>query len=103
MYGWVENTKDHTILYEVQIVKWSLCVLYFNISELFEYTGFPRLYREFFHKGEKPTFLEWLKRHPRWWSKKTLYPSGTKIKFRKRRITQSYINYISSRPFSDFL
>lgn len=98
MYAWVENTKDHTILYEVQIVKWSLCVLYFNISELFEYTGFPRLYREFFNKGEKPTFLEWLKRHPRWWSKKRGFPAGTKINFVHHRLTYSYICHLLGHP-----
>ncbi len=79
MYYWIEDRDDCTVYYEIQTVKWSLCCAYFYLSEAFEISGIPTVYRNFFAKGKKPTFKEWLGRHPRWWSKATQYPKGTRI------------------------
>lgn len=80
MRCWLEDREDCTLLYEVQTVKWSLCCSFFYLSEVFELTFIPSLYRVFFNKGSKPTFLEWLERHPRWWSTVKVLPKGTRFR-----------------------
>ena len=79
MHYYYEDKADCTIYYKVQRLKWSLCCVYFSLSEVFELTFIPTLYRAFFDKGERPTFLEWLGRHPRWWSKRLVFPKGTRF------------------------
>ena len=79
MRYYYEDKEDCTIYYKVQRLKWSLCCVYFAISEVFELTFVPTLYRTVFDKGPRPSFLEWLGRHPRWWSKKMIYPRGTRF------------------------
>ena len=84
MYYLVEETKDATNFYAVEVRKWCLCLMIFYLTELFEITMIPYCYRKWFSKKRKPTLLEWLGRHPRWWSRKVQYPAGTKIHVTQR-------------------
>ena len=81
MYTFVDETADGTVLYEVRLLGWCLCWAFYYGSEIFEITGVPVVYRRFRGVSSKPTFIEWLKMHRRLWSKKTVYPKGTKFNY----------------------
>lgn len=81
MYYYYEDKEDCTVCYQVQTIKWSLCCAYFYLSEAFEFTFIPTLYRSFHHKARKPTFMEWLGKHPRWWSRTFTVSRGTRFHF----------------------
>ena len=100
MYYLIEETKESTNFYYVQTEKWCLSLVYFYASEIFEITGIPSLYRIWFKKGNKPTLIEWLGRHPRWWSRKIVYPAGTKIRVPEpRKMTYAYMRTVDYDPW----
>ena len=45
MYYLVEETKDATNYYAVEVRKWCLCLMIFYLTELFEITMIPYCYR----------------------------------------------------------
>lgn len=79
MYYFYEDQENCTVYYKIQRLKWSLCCSYFFLTEIVEWTLVPRLYRKLMKKGRKPTFIEWLGKHPRWWSTKQVFPKGTRF------------------------
>ena len=95
MYYLIEETKESTNFYYVQTEKWCLTLVFFYLSEVFEITGIPSLYRHWLRKGNKPTLIEWLGRHPRWWSRKIVYPAGTKIRVPEpRKVTYAFLRAV---------
>ena len=81
MYSYVEETDEGTVLYQVRTFRWFLCLTYFYASEGFEITGIPYLYRKCRGISRRPTFLEWLAAHRSLWSKKAVYPKGTRFSY----------------------
>lgn len=94
MFSYVEETEEGTVLYQVRTYRWCMCWAFFNASEAFELTGIPFVYHKFRGVARKPTFLEWLSKHRNFWTKKTIYPKGTKITFSKRRLPRSHYGSI---------
>lgn len=98
MYSYVEETDEGTVLYQVRTFRWFLCLTYFYASEGFEITGIPYLYRKCRGVSRRPTFLEWLAAHRSLWSKKTVYPKGTRLTCSPCRMSHGEIGYwFSSR------
>ena len=87
----VEHTEENTILYHVDPWRWSFALAFFYLTELFELTLIPMLYRKICHKGDKLTLMQWLSRYPRLWSTKKLYPVGTEFKIQKTSVTPGLI------------
>ena len=87
----VEHTEESTIVYRVRPFCWCFMLAFFYLSEVFELTFIPWVYRKLFHKGDKPTLIQWLGRYPRLWSTKKLYPVGTEFKIQKTRVTPGLI------------
>ena len=80
MFSYVEETKEGTVLYQVRTYRWCMCWAFFYASEVFELTGIPYLYRKVLGVHKKPTFLEWLAAHRGFWSRKYIYPKGTRLR-----------------------
>lgn len=97
MYIYVEHTKQNTIVYRVGPYRWSFTLLLFYLTELFEITLIPLCYRKIFHKGGKPTLLQWLARYPRLWSTKTLYPAETEIEMDDAYISTGLLGALCGR------
>lgn len=91
MYTYIEETETNTVLYRVGPYQWSFTLVLFYLTELFELTFIPKVYRKIFHKGDKPTLMQWLARYPRLWSTKTIYSAGTKIKVSKANVSVATI------------
>lgn len=79
MFTYVDETDEGVCVYQVRTNYWCLCWAFYNVSEVFELTGIPFIYRKFIGEARKPTFLEWLARHKKLWTKKYVYPKGTEI------------------------
>ena len=93
MFSYVEETEEGTVLYQVRTYRWCMCWAFFNASEVFELTGIPYLYRKALGVHKKPTFLEWLAAHRGFWSRKYVYPKGTRLSFSKPKMSDSEVVY----------
>ena len=93
MFSYVEETEEGTVLYQVRTYRWCMCWAFFNASEVFELTGIPYLYRKALGVHKKPTFFEGLAAHRGFWSRKYVYPKGTRLSFSKPKMSDSEVAY----------
>ena len=90
----IDENETETVVYRIRIYAWSFACVFYYITELFELTGIPFFYRKFFSHKSKPSLMEWLVSIQWFWCRQDFYKAGTRIVFRRRRLTPGYIRYI---------
>ena len=89
----IDENETETVVYRLRFICWVVGLMSFYISNIFELTAIPFLYRKLM-KRDKANLLEWFTRFQWFWCTTELYPAGTKIHIGKSRLTIGYLRYL---------